>query len=478
MKKLLPILLILGLLFSLAACTPKNPDPNESAGTESADDELTCKVIDRVKLTGQANDIGYDYAFPMVVFPGGDVEAINETLNKEIFDGLYVAMCKDNIEAGDYPAYDSISYEYGVYKNHLSIAVYSHMSGTSYQEIRVYNINLETCDFCSDEEIITLCGVSKEDWNANKTKRIAFEDYVYNKVCFEAGKGSDEYFYGEQAMAATLDAKALAEARPLVKNDGLYICAKLGQVAGPLYRYMIFPYDADYTEDFEKFFAEFDPNNIVEPEPLRIEAVTAYTLQLDSSIYSIPKIECNKTDMSAINQKIYNDLIGILNSAQSYYNQNPDEQLPVSFLGYVSGRHERFFSILIHYDQSYSGLDIYKVYTVDINNGQEATKEELIQSFGLKMDEYNVQVKGLLGSYAIGDNVNLFYSEIGEELWNALNKTISEQNVQAAVPYINQKGDLSFVGDIYMVAGPEKMAETFNYNAKISDSYYQLLAKG
>jgi|GEM_PF-6276393 len=196
--------------------------------------------------------------------------------------------------------------------------------------------------------------------------------------------------------------------------------------------------------------------------------------------YAIPHINIDSVRMQALNDAIY----------EKYYNEY--------YLQYVKANMEEFgepeyagisyswnvaddvLSLIITAEPYYYYFPEYEVYNISISQGRILSDEEFLAVCCIEYDEYLNGARDVLGSYycskfeAIkeyaGDDENQmrFYKE-------QLMKTIDEENVKLAHPYINESGELMIVGRVYSLAGADYYNELISYNYPISEDYLKII---
>lgn len=196
------------------------------------------------------------------------------------------------------------------------------------------------------------------------------------------------------------------------------------------------------------------------PEPITVDldnlVTDAFNKTVNSMSFVIPQINIDSSDVESINQEIWAALYTCV--AERLINSNENGIEYISYDWYVNND---ILSLVIECDPYGVDTREYYVYNVDITTGEELTKDEFISSYGMSESDYFESVRKALYS----DNYDVyeeFCAYVGVDYVNEqLSKTISDNNVKAARPFINGNGKLCVVASIYSLAG--------------ADSYYRIV---
>lgn len=190
------------------------------------------------------------------------------------------------------------------------------------------------------------------------------------------------------------------------------------------------------------------------PEPVTVDlenlVTDAYNESVGNMRFAIPQINIDTDAVEAINQEIWGTLYtGV---AEELVSSGSGGSQYISYEWYVNGS---ILSLVIECDPyDVDTLDFY-VYNVDITTGAALTKEELVSAYGMSESDYFESVRKALYS----DNYDVyeeFCAYVGTDFVNEqLSKTISEDNVNAAQPFVNGDGQLCVAASIYALAGAE-----------------------
>ena len=186
--------------------------------------------------------------------------------------------------------------------------------------------------------------------------------------------------------------------------------------------------------------------------------------EMEGFEYHIPKINLDDSATVQLNQEIYDTL--------KYERLEAD----VSEYGYAehSASYEwavngDVLSLVIEVEGTMWAWTDYYIYNVSILDGTRISDESVIADAGFTMDEYYTKTEQALGSsYWDGWNRTdeMFQDNGFCEMFNAqLKNTISRENVESALPYMNRSGQLCVIAPIYSLAG----ADYYYHKLNLSD---------
>lgn len=197
-----------------------------------------------------------------------------------------------------------------------------------------------------------------------------------------------------------------------------------------------------------------DYNNLV------TEAYTeTYTDEFETHVWRIPKIMLPGDDVEAINHEIWETMFTGAISENHKAIQHGDSFIPYGVIDYQWAVNGNILSLFIAKRVSHTHWDEYYAYNVDIATGNKLSRDALLDAHGYSLDKYNQLAKQVLGSQFWNDwdrtdeafQNNDFVSWFNE----ALQKTISQENIDQSYPYINNKGELCIIAKVYSLAGAD-----------------------
>lgn len=166
--------------------------------------------------------------------------------------------------------------------------------------------------------------------------------------------------------------------------------------------------------------------------------------------YHIPSIRISGVDTTEVNEQMYNELYSFIDQ---YVYQNPDYPY-LGSMGYMWGVRDGIVSVVT---QAVVGPEdatdpIYVIYHADISTGRQIGDEDMIASLGLRAEDYKAQVKAALERTFL----ELHQSDAGAAGYEQqFAKTLSDENVNNARPYIDESGELCVAAEVYSLSGDD-----------------------
>ena len=172
--------------------------------------------------------------------------------------------------------------------------------------------------------------------------------------------------------------------------------------------------------------------------------------QEDSSyIYTIPMINLDGEEIKALNASIYDDLYPQIQ--QAVKDEVPWEELISS--SYTWSLNGDILSLVIRY--GYAGpWHEYKVYNVSVSQQKPLNDTAVIGMAGYSEQEYLQMAASAMeqGFVRISQRMPHEENEMYETAYNrAHEETMSEENIAAAMPFLNAKGHLSIIAEIGLI---------------------------
>ena len=197
-----------------------------------------------------------------------------------------------------------------------------------------------------------------------------------------------------------------------------------------------------------------DYNNLV------TEAYTeTYTDEFETHVWRIPKIMLSGDDVEAINHEIWETMFTGAISENHEAIQHGDSFIPYGVIDYQWAVNGNTLSLFIAKRISHTHWDEYYAYNVDIATGNKLSRDALLDAHGYSLDKYNQLAKQVLGSqfWSDWDRTDEAFQNNDFVSWfnEALQKTISQENIDQSYPYINNKGELCIIAKVYSLAGAD-----------------------
>ena len=176
----------------------------------------------------------------------------------------------------------------------------------------------------------------------------------------------------------------------------------------------------------------------------------AVMMDYDMTYYfHIPSIHIPGVDTDEVNKTMYHELYSFIDQ---YVYQNPDYPY-LGDMGYLwtvkNGIASIITEVVVGPDSSPNPM--YIIYNVDIATGERVFDEEVLAAFGWAPEHYREQVRTRLESAFL----EFYGTNQGEGVQEQYDKTVSDDNVNNCIVYIDVSGNLAVVADIYSLAGAE-----------------------
>lgn len=190
------------------------------------------------------------FSIPRLNIAGETVESIN----KEIWDELYVGVLEKIQANRPYVGSEYIKYEWAVNGNILSLWIESHPVDWAWWDYYVYNVAISTGTPLSSEEVISAAGLTTEEYY-EKVKQVLGSGYWYN------WERNNEQFYNKdfveefnQQLRKTISDENIRITTPFF-NSSVQLCflARVYSMAGADYYWGIHNLD-DF--EFLPYYAE------------------------------------------------------------------------------------------------------------------------------------------------------------------------------------------------------------------------------
>lgn len=207
-------------------------------------------------------------------------------------------------------------------------------------------------------------------------------------------------------------------------------------------------------ETDEEELSSIDYNNLV------TEAYTeTYTDEFGTYIWRIPEIMLSGDDIESINNEIWETLFTGAVSQNHEGIQQGGTFVAYDVIDYTWAVNGNILSLVTTTNASTMSWTDYYVYNVDITTGRELSRDTLLNTYGYSYDEYNKLAEQVLGSkfWSTWDRNNENFQDDDFISWfnEALEKTISQENIDQSFPYINDKGELCIIAKVYSLAGAD-----------------------
>lgn len=190
---------------------------------------------------------------------------------------------------------------------------------------------------------------------------------------------------------------------------------------------------------------------------------------------SIPMVVFADTDLSAINEEIYQ-------KAYDTYVRDLQEPMQEGYsvlligMNYSWWRNDSIVTVIVTTRIAWGDAEYYGVYSIDLASGTLLTQEELFALRGYDADSFYAKAKDVMGTCFL----QLYGDMEGQQkkwLDQALEITVEESNVRRIVAYLGSDGTLWANANIGSIAGASYYAHLIPIEtAQVSDEYlnYQI----
>ena len=189
------------------------------------------------------------------------------------------------------------------------------------------------------------------------------------------------------------------------------------------------------------------------------------TLQGDSESYpfAIPCINLQSAEIKALNQAIYDEYYPKYQVAKEQISTQgyTTDCGYIAYKWYVNGD---ILSLVIdeYCAPDFGGGDVYKVYNISISGMSELGKDAVLKAAGISAGDFSGMVKETLQK-----TFESFYGNGGSGIEaqfasEQLARTLSDENISACSPYLNEHGELCITARIYSMAGADYYFNNIN----------------
>ncbi len=174
--------------------------------------------------------------------------------------------------------------------------------------------------------------------------------------------------------------------------------------------------------------------------------------------YHIPRVNLTQGREAPANEIMYQDLIG-------YVNRDISWDLGMY---YSWANQEDVVSILVRAGEDYNTAVIrFHVYNVSAESGELLPKSAVVAAAGLSEEQYYGRLHEKIDEY-YRDH---YFSGSSGEVSSLAGQSHAAENLEAAMPYLNDQGDLCVVLKIYTLAGAGFRYDLYNLTGKVKPEW-------
>ena len=213
----------------------------------------------------------------------------------------------------------------------------------------------------------------------------------------------------------------------------------------------------------EDYLSKYDDSQMIRwivSRELVTDAYTeTYTDEFGTYVWRVPKIMLSGDNVESINDEIWETLFVGAVSQNHEGIQQGDTFVAYDVIDYTWAVNGNILSLVTTINTSTMSWTDYYVYNMDVTTGSKLSRDTLLNTYGYSLDEYYKLAEQVLGSkFWSGwdrDNENFQNNSFVSWFNDALQKTISKENIDQSFPYINSKGELCIIAKVYSLAGAD-----------------------
>lgn len=198
----------------------------------------------------------------------------------------------------------------------------------------------------------------------------------------------------------------------------------------------------------------------LEAVPLVTDAVHLHAPSYDEPsgiLYSIPRVNLPEDLAAEVNGEILEELMDYVNPSHSSSRG----------MSYLWAKKEDILSILVLCGEDYNtAMSQFYVYNLSLEAGTALENSRLWEAFDLTREEYFEKLKNAVSAYYSKINLSGFPESYLAHCVNQTKKSLSQENLEEAKPYIDGSGELCVAMKVYSFGGPDYHWSLFNLTGK------------
>lgn len=198
----------------------------------------------------------------------------------------------------------------------------------------------------------------------------------------------------------------------------------------------------------------------LEAVPLVTDAVHLHAPSYDEPsgiLYSIPRVNLPEDLAAEVNGQILEELM-------DYVNPNRSDSRGMSYLWAKNGD---ILSILVLCGEDYNtAMSRFYVYNISLEAGTALENSRIWEACGLTREEYFEKLRNAVSASYSKTDINSFPEYYRTYCANQVKRSLSQENLEEALPYINGAGDLCVAIKVYSFAGPDYHWFLFNLTGR------------
>lgn len=213
-----------------------------------------------------------------------------------------------------------------------------------------------------------------------------------------------------------------------------------------------------------------------------VYSIFSDTYEIDgvNCCFNIPSISVDEVETEDANAQIWSDLydnvyVPLVEDPMAEYGNCDIASLDFNY--YIGNG---ILSVVTEYRGFYSDMKTVRPYNVLIHENRLATREEVLQMFGMTEQEYLAKCADIIGCYAWEEmqqalEMSADMPDFAEQIYNDIRRSASADNASASVPFVNESGELCICANIYVPAGSGMFYALIPMNYQVSDAYYDVI---
>lgn len=167
----------------------------------------------------------------------------------------------------------------------------------------------------------------------------------------------------------------------------------------------------------------------------------------------IPAVNLDTEKIKELNSEIEKKYEDAISTNEEFVSRE------VTYKYYVN---EDIISIVIKNSFLSGSYDTYMVYNIDSKNGEVLNNEDILKTKNIAVDEYEEKISKQISS-KFEENYSTAKEMPGYEEAKSKNNSKENCSLDNTQVYLREDGKLSYIANVYAIAGADKYQNIFNY---------------
>lgn len=186
--------------------------------------------------------------------------------------------------------------------------------------------------------------------------------------------------------------------------------------------------------------------------------------------YHIPGINIESEGIDELNKRIYDTLIGVYE--EKVIKDSEEYSMPsMSEMSYRWGYKDNAVSIIVQTLDNMAFYPFFYTYNVDAKTGKELSDTEVIKLFSLEEDEFYDKVYDAVKRYSDREKTKFPVDEQEGYLNGLIEKTLSDEYIRKAKPFIDSHGNLCVVVSLFSPGGADTYYHMLSLDTALDNGY-------